>query len=417
MSLRIGAVCACLALGGVALADGDDDAVRAGLKAQKRYAEVGHRIAALERDYRAAEDGEWIPKAILLVELADLDDRRAIAALGRALHDEEAMVVAFALHGLSRQDPEHIRKGGGVPLAEGLLEHVDARNAYLSGRAQALLGLLTGQSFGRKDRKWKKWLKEHGDELTIEIEGPPFDESAYAVDLVAKIRAEGDDGATSVRPRIPSVTSQLRELNDDGLDVVLCLDQTGSMGAVIEEAKANLTSLIGVIEQVVDDYRIGLATYHDGCAAQVRLSNRTGELRETLNRVQANGGGDFPEGVDKALDVVLTPKFGWRRDSEKCVVIVGDAPMHDQDVQRTLQMVAAMHAELGMRFNTVSTGGVKVPHFDELASKGGGQALELADTNKLVSEILLLIFGEPLRPAMERFVPVLLEVLAAAQGR
>lgn len=417
MSLRIGVLCACLALAGVARAGDDEDAVRAGLKAQKHYAEVGDRIVALERDYAAAEQGEWIPKAILLVELADLGDRRAIPGLARALRDKEGMVVAFALHGLSRQAPEDIRKGGGALLAEGLIEHVEDRSVYLSERSQALLTTLTGETLGRKERKWARWLKDHGGELKVEIEGPPFDESAYDAKIVAKIRAEGDDGATSVRPRIPSMTTQLRELNDKGLDVVLCLDQTGSMGAVIEEAKTNLTSLVGVIEQVVRDFRIGLATYHDGCAAQVRLSSKTGELRETLGRVTAMGGGDFPEGVDKALDVVLTPKFGWRRDSEKCVVIVGDAPMHDQDVQRTLQLVTTMHSELGMRFNTVSTGGMAVPHFDEIATQGGGQALELADTNKLVSEILLLIFGEPLRPAMERFVPVLLEVLQAAQAR
>ncbi len=36
----------------------------------------------------------------------------------------------------------------------------------------------------------------------------------------------------------------------------------------------------------------------------------------------------------------------------------------------------------------------------------------MGDPSKLVGEILLLVFGEPLRPAMERFVPVMLDVTA-----
>jgi Mg-chelatase subunit ChlD len=173
---------------------------------------------------------------------------------------------------------------------------------------------------------------------------------------------------------------------------------------------------VGVVEQVVDDHRIGLVTYHDAAAARVALSPRLAKLRETLLNVSPAGGGDMPEGVDKALDVALTPQFGWRKRSEKTVVIVGDAPMHAADVQPTMRRVAAMHSELGMRFNTVSTGGQLVPELEELAKQGGGRALQLKQTQQLVSEVLLLIFGEPLRPAMERFVPVLLEVLQAARA-
>jgi hypothetical protein len=205
-----------LACAGTAFADGDagaadpaEDAVRKGLAAEKRFAEIGRRIGAIARDYQAAQAGEWIPKAILLVELADLQDRRAIPGLARALTDDEGMVVAFALHGLSRQPEADIRLGGGRRLAEGLVEHVGARNAYLRERSQGLLRTLTGQALGKKPRKWAKWLAKHGDELVVEAPPSPFDPAAHDVELVTKLRGEGDDGKTSVRTssRRPRPTS------------------------------------------------------------------------------------------------------------------------------------------------------------------------------------------------------------------
>ena len=50
------------------------------------------------------------------------------------------------------------------------------------------------------------------------------------------------------------------------------------------------------------------------------------------------------------------------------------------------------------------------------SSRGLERPVMPITSRRLVGEVLLLIFGERLRPAMERFVPVLLEVLEAQDG-
>ena len=86
------------------------------------------------------------------------------------------------------------------------------------------------------------------------------------------------------------------------------------LAGFIPAAEGNIT-LTGIPE----DTPIGEHCHYVGHLNGVK---RALNVRENLEFWAAFlGGGD----VDKALDVVLTPKFGWRRESEKCVVIVGDA--------------------------------------------------------------------------------------------
>ncbi len=320
------------------------------------------------------------------------------------------MVRAFALHGLARAREEDLKKGGGAPLFTALLEALKVRAHYHRRVSRALLTTLVGQDLGGEPGRWKSWLKKHEAELAVEPAPPPFDVSAHDPAVVAKVEAEKASGGTSVRDRIPPVASQIRELNRAGLDVAICLDQTGSMGAVLAEAKAKLELLTLLLGLVVEDHRLGLVTYDDGLKVFEPLTPQVGRLRATLERVQAAGGGDVPEGVDKALEATCKPEFGWRRDAAKAVIIVGDAPPHDADVPSTVERARAMKDKLGIVTHAVSTGGVAVAELGQIAEGGGGRALLLAEPARLVSEVLLLIFGESLRPAMERFVPILMEI-------
>ena len=161
---------------------------------------------------------------------------------------------------------------------------------------------------------------------------------------------------------------------------------------------------------------MGLVTYNDAVKTNEALSHEVGRLQEVLDRVKAVGGGDMPEGADKALDVALELKFGWRRDAAKTVVVLGDAPPHPEDMDGLLTRLKLVHEQVEITVNTVSTGAQPIAEFERIAKATGGQSLSLKDPSRLVGEVLLLIFGERLRPAMERFVPVLLEVLEAQDG-
>lgn len=394
----------------------DDGAIRDGLQKQREFADAGRRIEELKRELSGSGSDAWVQRAILLVELADTGDRRAVQALAGELlvKKPHLHVVAFALNGLKRFGPAELQKGGGAPLVEGLIEVLELKSVYIREAAHELLVRVVGEDLGRKGGKWKSWLKKHEGELTVEDPPFPFDESKYDAEKVQKIRQQTGDQGTSVRKRIPPIASEIRELNDKGLDIVLCLDQTSSMGAVIEEAKQRIDVLVSCVREVVKEHRVGLVTYDDAAKITVPLTNDVGRLRETLGKVTAFGGEDIPEGVDKALNVALKPDFGWRKQAVRTVIVIGDAPPHQPDVEPTCQLLQQLHAQAGFTVHTVATN-FELPEFKQLAEAGGGRALQLGDPSKLVSEVLLLIFGEDLRPAMERFVPVLLEVLSAQE--
>jgi hypothetical protein len=394
----------------------DPDEVRrieAGLAEQRASGEKLRRAQQLDEELAALGQApqDWVQCALLLVELGDMKDRRAVPFLVARLTDPRPVVVAFALHGLVRTPVEQLRQAGRGGVVAGLIEALE-RGDYHRRVARQLLTQVVGDDLGASARPWKRWLEKHGPELALEPLPQDWDESLHDPALVAKVRARVGADAT-VAPRIPSVLTQLRDLNKRGLDVALCLDQTHSMGPVIAEAKERLERLTALVGRVCKDTRWGLVTYDDAVQIDLPLASSGNRLREMLSRVELTPGEDIPEGVDKALEAAA--KFSWRRKAAKVVILVGDAPPHAEDVQRTLVNARELKENLDLTTDTVSTGSAVEPTLARIAEAGGGRALLLRDPARLLSEVLLLVFGEGLRPSMERFVPIFLEIEAEAR--
>ncbi len=394
----------------VALQADEKDDIRDALRRAGQYNDIGERIAQLEAEYAATDI--WVRKAILLIELADMGDRRVVLPLSHALTDKKSgHVIAFALHGLARLPAEDVRKGGGAELVENLIDALKIKSPYHQQHARQLLTSIVGEDLGKKTTKWKSWLKKNRDDLVVEFDDVRFDDSGFDPDLVSDVMVEGYENGTVLRERIPDCSTGIENMNEYGLDIGLCLDQTSSMTAVIEAAKTNMTVLVAVLAEVVDDYRVGLVTYDDAVKKNEKLTDSKRAIVEMISGVPAEGGGDIPEGVDLALAAALNQDFGWRRRSTKTVIVLGDAPPHAADLDKTLALVEAALAQAKIVTNCVSTGFGEVDELREIAEAGGGQSLVLASPSQLIAEVLLLIFGESMRPSMERFVPVLLDVL------
>jgi len=63
-----------------------------------------------------------------------------------------------------------------------------------------------------------------------------------------------------------------------------------------------------------------------------------------LKKVEADGGGDEEEGVDKAVLLALRPdRVAWSQKALRVVLVVGDAPPHEDDVPGFLAVV--QHAQ------------------------------------------------------------------------
>ncbi|MFL5352397.1 VIT domain-containing protein [Archangium sp.] len=119
------------------------------------------------------------------------------------------------------------------------------------------------------------------------------------------------------------------------LDLVFLVDETGSMGAYIEEVKGRLLDIIDALENapLCRSLRLGLVSYRDHppqdltfASRVVPLTSDIPSIRQGVERMQASGGGDGPESVTDGLyDLV---RLDWRPKAARVVVWFGDAPPH-----------------------------------------------------------------------------------------
>ncbi|MGV1683065.1 VWA domain-containing protein [Sphingopyxis sp. NJF-3] len=133
------------------------------------------------------------------------------------------------------------------------------------------------------------------------------------------------------------------------LDLMLVVDTTGSMGDEIAYLQAELRSIIAAItEKHRDlDIRVGFVFYRDlgddYVTRTVAFDRDIGRAQGALARQDANGGGDYPEAMDQAL--IRAVGQDWRPDAVKSLLLVADAPPHDDLFGRTWAAAEAARAK------------------------------------------------------------------------
>ncbi len=173
------------------------------------------------------------------------------------------------------------------------------------------------------------------------------------------------------------------------LEMVFVLDTTGSMGGLIEGAKERIWGIVNDVMKAPmrPRVRIGLVAYRDnGDAYVTRVTPLTSDLDKvyaTLMDCRAEGGGDTPENVRRALRDGVD-KAGWSQRSPQTaqiVFLVGDAPPHD-DYANEPDCLATTGAAVrrGIVVNTIQCG--QLPGTREtwqaIARRGEGQYFAIA---------------------------------------
>jgi hypothetical protein len=133
------------------------------------------------------------------------------------------------------------------------------------------------------------------------------------------------------------------------LDVAFVLDTTGSMGGELGEAQERLQQLARALAtaRAGESVRFGVVAFRDrGDEYVTRRSPLSADLADTtsfLATLAAGGGGDGPESVLAAVAAALR-ELDWDRaiDTERRVVLVGDAPAHlDYEGEPTVEELVA----------------------------------------------------------------------------
>ena len=154
--------------------------------------------------------------------------------------------------------------------------------------------------------------------------------------------AEAKPPARKIKPRV---------------EVVFCLDTTGSMGGLIDGAKQKIWSLCNKIVsgKPTPDLKVGLVAYRDrGDAYVTKVTDLTGDLdaiHEELLSFKADGGGDEPESVNEALHVARA-KFSGAPAKTSCASSIWWAMRRRTWIMPTIFL---MRSVAGKRANAASS--------------------------------------------------------------
>jgi Mg-chelatase subunit ChlD len=175
------------------------------------------------------------------------------------------------------------------------------------------------------------------------------------------------------------------QLNAKGgaMEMVFVLDTTGSMGGLLTGAKDRIWGIINEVMQTskLSSVKVGLVAYRDRDDQYVTqvlpLTEDLDKVYSTLMDYEAQGGGDEPEDVRRALAEGVS-KAGWSQPAPgnaQILFLVGDAPPHDYADEPNPLTTADLAAKHGIIVNTIQCGTSEMTRqvWEAIARRGQGQ--------------------------------------------
>ncbi|MGE0483102.1 MAG: vWA domain-containing protein [Gammaproteobacteria bacterium] len=221
-------------------------------------------------------------------------------------------------------------------------------------------------------------------------------------------------------------------LREAGLDVVFCIDATGSMGWVIDEVKDRIEDISQIVRSLVPIARFGFVAYRDRDDPEFTtrvqpLTYSTAKLYRFLSTLKAEGGGDWFEAIDAGLQSAIE-ESGWRLGARRLIILIGDAPIKDEQLSKVVRQVEGF-VRRGGTVSTLDVSDQANPHLLEakvgrkvaralyrsapmhaflvIGEAGRGDTATLDGEVKLTKRLIKLIMGDQFANEMQALLDVL----------
>lgn len=299
--------------------------------------------------------GHWVQKAVTLLSLNTWWHPSGAAMITAALKDKDARLVAFGLEVLLRADPTLLPCVATPELMDELIVRQLARsNDLVVERTLKALKLLAPKADATDKATWGRWWTAA--------------KPTWAPEPWTAREAAADGKATM------AVAQRAFDLYQTGLDMAVCIDSTGSMQPTIDALGAALGEMVDILDGISPKMRLAIVHYKEygelgktGAKVVLPFTKNIAAAQKELGDLRAEGGGDLPEAVLGGLEQALDPKLNWKKDANKLVVLIGDAPPHAHERQKVIDLVRTAHDNPGGRGNKPTTG-AKAPETPFLTS-------------------------------------------------
>lgn len=194
--------------------------------------------------------------------------------------------------------------------------------------------------------------------------------ATYAFDNIAKENGGKLIYSSGPESIIADIMESFNAINPkDKIDVVFCIDATGSMKDDIDILRGKLIPELREAAKQCGTIRYGLVLYRDYVDSfrfnglPIKVFEFTSDLEKfvsQLNSFSINGreGGDIPEAVYEALYGAIS-YFDWASDSQKKVILIGDAEPHAKPrgttVKCTFDLVNDLATKKNILIDTIIT--------------------------------------------------------------
>ena len=128
------------------------------------------------------------------------------------------------------------------------------------------------------------------------------------------------------------------------------------------------------------------------------------QLLQFLAQVQPSGGGtDIPEAVQAGLELAVA-NSQFRPKARKVILLFGDAPPRPEQLAGSLSIAKHFRGRYRGKLSTVTCRMPQpLPAMAAIAKAGGGEAHVLYDHERILDELLVLVFGGRFRADVYRF--------------
>ena len=184
------------------------------------------------------------------------------------------------------------------------------------------------------------------------------------------------------------------------VDVVLCLDTSGSMDGLLESAKRKLWAVVNDLARMepTPALRIGLYSYgnntYDARRGWVRqevpLTTDLDEVYRRITALRCAGPNSEEYATRAARDALADLKWADDRDALKLVFVCGNEPV-DQDKEVTPDSVAVAAKGRGVVVNTIYCGAanhVDAAGWSAFATRCGGKFAHI-DQDRVKAEVVI----------------------------
>ncbi len=287
-----------------------------------------------------------------------------------------------------------------------------------AGAYSPRLAAVTAGADVKRDYRWREWMRKHsanpGYEGAFIVPSTPEEGRRSPLNAIARLDA----------PEFVQMEAYLGAFASKSIDLAILIDCTASMSGELASAQGGADDLLGFLSGCSASLRTAIAGYRDTRDRwELHAFDFTSDAslaRRNLWALTAEGGGDEPESLYRAMRATLT-EASWRQDAlggatnannaapERVMVIIGDAPPHVGEGTKCEEL-AKSAAERGMRIYTIQAHAAEdakdVKWFPEIARAGGGRSVRLGDEDSLTAEIAQLTLGDRFHDELAEFFSV-----------